>query len=84
MQAFLNVGLICLNCACILERGFRGWRRLWLLLRRLKDKEMEGVHLGNLGLAYFDLGETAQGHRVLRSGADNSREIGDDRGEGAT
>ena len=39
------------------------------IAREIGDRRGEGLALGNLGLAYCRLGETAQGHRVLRAGA---------------
>jgi tetratricopeptide (TPR) repeat protein len=50
--------------------------------RKLKDKRMEGVHLGNLGLAYSDLGQPSKAIEYNEQALKISREIGDRRGEG--
>ncbi len=50
--------------------------------RRLKDRALEGAHLGDLGIAYAALGET---HRAIESFEQYlaiARETGDRRGEG--
>jgi len=51
--------------------------------RRLKDRSMEGIHLGNLGLAYADLGEPRKAIEFYEQALAIDREIGDRRGEGA-
>jgi tetratricopeptide (TPR) repeat protein len=51
--------------------------------RRLKNRSMEGAHLGNLGLAYADLGETRRAIEFYEQTLEIDREIGDRRGEGA-
>jgi len=51
--------------------------------RRLKRREAEGAHLGNLGLAYADLGETRKAIEYHEQALVIDREIGDRRGEGA-
>jgi tetratricopeptide (TPR) repeat protein len=50
--------------------------------RKLKDKRMEGVHLGNLGNAYSDQGETRKAIEYQEQALDIAREFGDRRGEG--
>jgi tetratricopeptide (TPR) repeat protein len=57
-----------------LERGIEA-------ARRSKDKTLEGVHLGNLGLAYADLGEPRKAIEHYEQALKISREIGDRRGE---
>ncbi len=52
-------------------------------VRRLQDRKREGVVLGNLGLAYFDLGETRHAIQFHEQDLTIAREIGDRRGEGA-
>jgi len=59
----------------------------WLLAalsaaRRLESKEAEGAHLGNLGLAYANLGETRKAIELHEQRLIIAREIGDRRGEG--
>jgi len=51
--------------------------------RRSNDKAAEGTSLGNLGLAYFDLGDTRKTIDFYEQALQISREIGDRRGEGA-
>ncbi len=51
--------------------------------RRLNDRSMEGVHLGNLGLAYADLGDARQAIEYYGQALAILREIGYRRGEGA-
>ncbi len=52
--------------------------------RRRKDRAAEGRHLGNLGLAYADLGEPRRAIEFYEQALAIDREIGDRRGEGAT
>lgn len=52
--------------------------------RRLGEKGHESVHLGNLGLAYHDLGEVREGFRYYKAALALAREIGDRRGEGVS
>ncbi len=49
--------------------------------RQLKNRMMEGVHLGNLGLAYADLGDARQAIQFYEQAREI--EIGDRRAEGA-
>lgn len=50
--------------------------------RRLKDRFTEGVHLGNLGLAYWNLGEPRRAIAFYEQQLAIVREIGDRHGEG--
>jgi len=64
----------------------REWIR-WLeqalnAARKLGNRSSEGVHLGNLGLAYADLGEARQAIAFYEQVLSIIREIGDRRGEG--
>ena len=47
----------------------------------MNNKQAEGVHLGNLGLAYADLGETRKAIEFYEQRLAIAREIGDRRGE---
>ncbi|MDL1897285.1 tetratricopeptide repeat protein [Anaerolineae bacterium CFX7] len=65
----------------------REWIR-WLeqalnAARKLGNRSGEGVHLGNLGLAYADLGDARQAIAFYEQALAIDREIGDRRGEGA-
>ncbi|MSP13384.1 MAG: tetratricopeptide repeat protein [Chloroflexi bacterium] len=51
--------------------------------RQLRNRSMEGVHLGNLGYAYNDLGEYRRAIEFYEQRLAIAREIGDRRGEGA-
>ena len=51
--------------------------------RRLGDREAEGAHLGNLGLAYARMGEIRRAVEYHEQALVISREIGDRRAEGA-
>ena len=50
--------------------------------RKLKYREAEGVHLGNLGLAYAELGETRRAIEYHEKALALDREIGAKRAEG--
>jgi len=52
--------------------------------RKLKDRAAEGIHLGNLGTAYADLGETRRAIEYYEQHLKIAREIGDKRGEGTS
>jgi len=52
--------------------------------RLLKDRNMEGNHLGNLGAAYYHLGEVRKAIEYHEKALVISREIGERRGEGNT
>jgi tetratricopeptide (TPR) repeat protein len=51
--------------------------------RRLKDRGAEGADLGNLGNAYFALGETRRAIEFHEQALEIDREVGDRQGEGA-
>jgi tetratricopeptide (TPR) repeat protein len=51
--------------------------------RRLEDRPAEGVHLGNLGTAYRDLGEIEQAIEYYEGALAISSEVSNRRGEGA-
>ena len=50
--------------------------------RRLRDRAAEGIHTGNLGVAYVDLGEPRRAIEYYEQALAMHREIGDRRGEG--
>src|ERR1043166_3652006 len=79
-----NAGLYVLD----LRQHPRDERIVWLeaalaAARRLKDRAAEGSHLGNLGIAYKNLGETRRAVEYPGQALVVLREIGDRRGEGA-
>ncbi|MSP13381.1 MAG: tetratricopeptide repeat protein [Chloroflexi bacterium] len=60
------------------------WREAALAAaRQLKHRGAEGAHLGNLGLAFADLGEYRRAIEFYEQALVIDREIGDRRGEGA-
>ncbi|NOH03063.1 MAG: tetratricopeptide repeat protein [Chloroflexi bacterium] len=77
------------KCAYVLDLHLPPRQNIHLLkttlaaARRLGDKKYEGIHLGNLGLAYFALGDAKKAIEFYEQGLVIDREIGDRRGEGA-
>ncbi|MCH7662713.1 MAG: tetratricopeptide repeat protein, partial [Chloroflexi bacterium] len=51
--------------------------------RQLKDRAVEGIHLGNLGMVYSTLGETQKAIEFYEQALVIARDIGDRRNEGA-
>jgi tetratricopeptide (TPR) repeat protein len=51
--------------------------------RKLNDRSAEGVHLGNMGLAYANLGDARKSIEYHEQALAISKEIGDKRNEGA-
>jgi tetratricopeptide (TPR) repeat protein len=81
-MAYPNAGVYVLY----LRQHSREWIR-WLGIamtaaRRLQDREGEGITLGNLGLAYADLGETRRAIQFHEQALLILRELGDRQGEG--
>jgi tetratricopeptide (TPR) repeat protein len=80
---YANAGVYVLNLRQH-PREFISWSEAALAAaRQLKDRAAEGRHLGNLGIAYADLGETRRAIEFHEQALLISREIGDRRGEGA-
>jgi tetratricopeptide (TPR) repeat protein len=50
--------------------------------RKLNDRSMQGVHLGNMGIAYKNLGDARKAIEFHEQALAIAREIGDRRGEG--
>jgi len=72
---------------CLALRQHPRERIAWLeaaveAARRLEDRAAEGRHLGNLGLAYADLGDVRKAIGYYEKALEIAREIGDRRGEG--
>jgi tetratricopeptide (TPR) repeat protein len=60
-----------------------GWLEASLrAARSLKDRQAEGDHLGNLGSAYYRLGDAKKAIEYYEQALAIAREIGDRRGEG--
>jgi tetratricopeptide (TPR) repeat protein len=81
-SVYPDAGTYCLN----LRQHPREWIR-WLeealdAARRLEDREAEGNRLGNLGLAYADLGQVERAIEYHQQALAIAHEIGDRRGEG--
>ncbi len=71
---------------CLHLRQHPRERIRWLELalaaaRRLKQRNWEGVALGNLGIAYYNLGEYRRAIEYYEQRLQIAREIGDRRGE---
>ena len=65
------------------RRAERFGKEALSLSKRLKDRRSEGNALGNLGIAYANLGETRRAIEFYEQVLAIDREIGDRRGEGA-
>ena len=52
-------------------------------VRKINNQNAEAAHLGNLGIAYYDLGEPRKAIEYYEQALAISREIGDRRGEGS-
>ncbi len=81
-SSYADAGVYCLDL-----RQHPRERMVWLeaalaAARRLKDRAAEAVHLGNLGLANVDLGESRRAIEFFEQRLTIAREIGDRRGEG--
>jgi tetratricopeptide (TPR) repeat protein len=72
---FLDLQLPPRRRVAILERAVQA-------AREIGDRQGEGVALGNLGLAYVDLGEPRKGIDFHEQALEIDREIGDRRGQG--
>jgi tetratricopeptide (TPR) repeat protein len=81
-SSYPDVGSYCL----VLRQHPRAriqWREVGLAASRyLGDRAVESRHLGNLGRAYADLGETRHAIEFFEQHLTTVREIGDRRGEG--
>jgi len=78
-----NAGAHCLELRQHPRERIR-WREAALAAARsLKDRAGEGVHLGNLGVAYYNLSEPRRAIEFYEQQLVITREIGDRRGEGA-
>jgi tetratricopeptide (TPR) repeat protein len=53
-----------------------------VIVREIGDRTGEGIALGNMGIAYADLGETGRAIQFFEQRLTLAREIGDRRGEG--
>jgi len=75
-------------CAYVLDLHLPPREKIFILqsalesARRLEDKQAEGVHLGNLGIAYKNLGEARKAIEFYEQAMIIAREIGDKRNEG--
>ena len=64
-------------------RDYVNWLNAALVAaRQIKDRNAEGAHLGNLGLAYAALGDAKKAIKFYEQHLVIAREIGDSRGEG--
>jgi tetratricopeptide (TPR) repeat protein len=81
-SGYPDAGVYCLELR-LHPRDRIQWLEVGLLAsRQLVDRVAEGHHLGNLGLAYADLGETRRAIEFYEQSLTITREIGDRKGEG--
>jgi len=81
-SAYPEAGVYCLDLRLHPRERIRWLGSALESARGLKERGAEGVHLGNLGLAYADLGETRRAIKYYEKRLVIAREIGDRRGEG--
>jgi tetratricopeptide (TPR) repeat protein len=83
-SAYPDAGAYVLNLR-LHPREQIGWLEQALsAARKTNERHSEGSTLGNLGIAYKNLGETRRAIEVYEQGLEIMREIGDRRGEGNT
>ena len=75
-------GAYCLELRLHPQEDIRWGEAALAAARRLKDRSREGVHLGNLGLAYDSLGEYRRAIEYHEQQLRITRELGDRLGEG--
>ncbi len=81
-SAYADVGSYLLNLRQHPRERIHWLEAALTCTRRLKRRGIEGVHLGNLGLAYTDLGETYHAIECYEQTLAIAREVGDRRMEG--
>ena len=65
-----------------MRRAIEYYEQALVISREIGDRRGEGTALGNLGIAYADLGEVRRAIEYYEQALVISREIGDRRGEG--
>ena len=65
-----------------MRRAIEYYEQALVISREIGDRRGEGNDLGNLGMAYADLGEVRRAIEYYEQALVISREIGDRRGEG--
>jgi tetratricopeptide (TPR) repeat protein len=78
-----NAGVYLLQLRLHPREQIRWMEQALTAARALTNRTREGIHLGNLGLAYADLGEARRAIESYEQILVIHREIGDRRGEGA-
>jgi len=81
-NAYPDAGTYCLNLRLHAHEWMRWMEAALEAAQRLQDRSAEGAHLGNLGLAYADLGQVERAIEFYQQALGIRREIGDRRGEG--
>ena len=81
-NAYPDAGVYCLSLRLHPREWIRWLEAALAAARKVNDRAGEGVHLGNLGLAYADLGEVRRAIELYEQQLEITREIGDRRGEG--
>jgi tetratricopeptide (TPR) repeat protein len=77
-----NAGAHCLSLRQHPQEWIQWLEAALVAARRLEDRRGEEYHLGNLGNAYFSLGEAQRAIEYYERALTIGREIGDRRGEG--
>src|SRR3989442_1351125 len=81
-SAYPNAGAYCLRLRLHPRERIRWLEAALAAARQLKNRGAEGLHLGNLGNAYYALGESRRAIEFYEQGLQIAREIGDRPGEG--
>ena len=81
-MTYTEVGAYVLNLRQHSRERIRWLEIALAAARRVQDRAGEGNARGNLGLAYFSLGETRRAIQFYEQYLSIAREIGDRRGEG--
>ncbi len=82
-SAYPDAGTYCLSLRQHAQERIRWLEAAAATAQRQGERQAEGVHLGNLGLAYSDLGQVERAIEHYQQALEIAREIGDRRGEGA-
>ena len=81
-SAYPDAGAVCLSLRQHPRNNIAWLEAALAASRRLKNRAAEGAHLGNLGLAYADLGDLRKAVAYHEQCLAIAREIADRRGEG--
>ncbi len=76
-NAYPIAGFYLLNLRLNPEERLHWFKAGHTAARQLKDRSAEGIHVGNIGSAYSDLGENSKALKCYEKFLHISREIGD-------